>query len=351
MSEAKKRYMNLDGLRVVSCLCIIAMHIRANGDYAISGVLYDDIIGMWVHLVALFLMISGFGMFCGYYDKIRNGEIDFNTFYMKRYAKILPFFATLIVIDLIWFHNLDHLMQGLMEATLVFGLLPNNRPDVIGVSWTLGVIFLFYMLFPFVVFLCWNRKRAVLAFLGAIVISLLFSSFYCSPKYVAQGFTPRHNILYCAPWFIGGGLVYLYREEITGFIRRYRWLVLFCIIGLDVLWHIIPDAHAGIDLSMVKNMLLYLPMLMYAVSVDSVVLGNRVTHALSGISMEMYLAQMMVFRAVEKAGGLYLFGRGWVSFWVAFVLVVAGLMAFIGIWKLLRSACEKMFRAAGRKAG
>ncbi len=99
-------------------------------------------------------MISGFGIFCGYYEKFKNGSIDLNSFYTKRYKKILPFFITLILIDVIMERSLDHVIQGLTEATLVFGLLPNNQPDVIGVCWTLGVIFLFYMLFPFVVYLC-----------------------------------------------------------------------------------------------------------------------------------------------------------------------------------------------------
>lgn len=44
--------------------------------------------------------------------------------------------------------------------TLCQGLLPNMRIEVIGVSWTLAVIFVFYMLFPFFCFLIGNKKRA-----------------------------------------------------------------------------------------------------------------------------------------------------------------------------------------------
>lgn len=42
--------------------------------------------------VYLFFIISGFGMCCGYYEKIKNNEITLNNFYSKRYRKILPFF-------------------------------------------------------------------------------------------------------------------------------------------------------------------------------------------------------------------------------------------------------------------
>ena len=200
----KERYDNLDGLRALSCIAIIAMHIKANTSYEIDSWIYRSVIGAWGHLVALFLMITGFGMFCGYYEKFKSGTVDLNSFYSKRYKKLLPFFITLILIDIVIDRSLAHVIEGITEATLVFGLLPNNQLDVIGVCWTLGVIFLFYMLFPFVVYLCWTKRRAVKTFIVSIAISLFCSLYYFTDKFVVEGFAARHNILYCAPWIIGG---------------------------------------------------------------------------------------------------------------------------------------------------
>lgn len=204
----RERYDNLDGLRTIACLCIIAMHILVNAQYDL-GTVGNAIISSWTHFVPLFLVISGFGMFCGYYEGFRNGTINLNTFYTKRYKKILPFFVTLILIDLTLNRNINNLIEGITEATLVFGLLPNNQPEVIGVCWTLGVIFLFYMLFPFVVYLLWTKRRAWLVFSGSILISLFCSFYYFTDKFVVEGFAVRHNILYCAPYFIGGVLCIL----------------------------------------------------------------------------------------------------------------------------------------------
>ena len=187
----KERYDNLDGLRAISCVCIIAMHIEANADYQIDSWIYKNVIGVWGHLVAFFLMISGFGMFCGYYEKFKSGENNLNSFYSKRYKKILPFFITLILIDIIVQHNTEHIIQGITEATLVFGLLPNNQPEVIGVCWTLGVIFLFYMLFPFAVYLCWDKRRALKTFIYSIVISIFCTIYFFTDKYVIEDFTAR----------------------------------------------------------------------------------------------------------------------------------------------------------------
>ena len=329
----KERYDNLDGLRVLSCIAIIAMHIKANANYQIDGWLFQKVVASWVHLVALFLMISGFGMFCGYYEKFKNGRVDLNSFYTKRYKKILPFFITLILIDIVIDRTLSHLIEGITEATLVFGLLPNNQPNVIGVCWTLGVIFLFYMLFPFIVFLCWDKKRAVMAFIGAIVISLFCSIYYFTSMFSVYGFVPRHTFLYCSPWIIGGGITYLYRNEVKGFVSQHRWLWLAGCVVLDVIWHFVPGEVGGTDIWMLKNLVLYLPWLMYAISVECSFLSNKVMKYLSGISLELYLAQMVIFRAIEKANGLYLFGKGWVSFIFVWIVLLVGLIAFIGMWK------------------
>ena len=131
-NSMKERYDNLDGFRTISCLCIIAMHIRANASYSLPLVL-DSIVASWTQFVPLFLMVSGFGMFCGYYEKFRDGSIDLKSFYSKRYSKLIPFFLVLIIIDIVIDRSISHVIEGIMEATLVFGLLPNNQMEVIGV--------------------------------------------------------------------------------------------------------------------------------------------------------------------------------------------------------------------------
>ena len=326
----RERYDNLEGLRAISCLCIIAMHIKANAEYGLHPA-FAQIIASWTHFVPLFLLISGFGMFCGYYDGFKTGGIDLNTFYTKRYKKLLPFFITLILIDVVMDRSFAHVVEGITEATLVFGLLPNNQPNVIGVSWTLGVIFLFYMMFPFVVYLCWNKRRAWITFGLSLVISLFCSFYYFTDKFVIEGFAARHNFLYCAPFFVGGGTAYLNRDAIKGFVQRYRWVWLTGCVGLTIIWYFVPGDNAGS--MMLKNLVLFLPWLMYAISVDSKILSNKVMKYLSRISLELYLAQMVIFRVIEKAKCLYLFGHGWLSFLVVWIVVIVGLIVFIEVWK------------------
>lgn len=139
------------------------------------------------------------------------------------------------------------------------------------------------------------------------------------------------------------GIAYLYRNEIKGFVQRFRWVWLAGCVGLDVIWHFVPGEIAGTDVWMVKNLALYLPWLMYAISVESKILSNKVMKYLSGISLELYLAQMVIFRIVEKVKCLYLFGKGRISFLAVWIAVVVGLIVFIETWKRVYSLAENRF--------
>ncbi len=347
----RERFDNLDGLRAISCLCIIAMHIRANTEYDISGWMYDTFISSWTLLVFLFLMISGFGMFCGYYERFKDGSIGLNSFYAKRYKKLLPFFGLLILIDIVLERSPDHLIEGITEATLVFGLLPNNELSVIGVGWTLGVIFLFYMLFPFFVFLCWNRKRAWLALVVSVVLNAFCDAYFFTDKFVLPSFAPRHNFLYCAPFFIAGAVIYLYREEIKKIVGRFQWAFLLTAIAVTALYYIALNSKTAQGNAGVWMLLLFSPWLIYAGGAKSRLLNNKVMHYLGGISMELYLAQMVIFRGIEKLKCLYLFGDGWISFLSVWVAVVAGLIVFTEIYKYIRGLILSRFQKAKPDSG
>ena len=108
----------------------------------IDGFVWDKVVPSWTWLVYLFLIISGFGMCCGYYEKIANGTIDIDQFYAKRFKKTVPFFSCLVCFAVIVEHSASGLYEGLMEITMSYGLLPNNELSILGVSWKLGVLFL-----------------------------------------------------------------------------------------------------------------------------------------------------------------------------------------------------------------
>lgn len=66
--------------------------------------------------------------------------------------------------------------ESIADITLVFSLLPNPNISIIGVGWFIGIVFLFYMLFPFFCYTIKNRKSAWLA----MIISIFYNiASYC----------------------------------------------------------------------------------------------------------------------------------------------------------------------------
>lgn len=69
--------------------------------------------------------------------------------------------------------------------------------------------------------------------------------------------------------------------------------------------------------------------LIYAISDQkSRLLENRVTGFFSGISMEIYLSHMVIFRVIERLGWNRFFGNGWLQYVITVILVLAGASVF-----------------------
>lgn len=212
----KERFEGIDGLKAYAILGIALMHVLANGNFKLNGFIFDDLISSFTNLVFLFMMVSGFGMCCGYYQKILDQKISVEEFYKKRYMKIWPYFALLCLLDFVTSPSKESLFEVFANLTLAQGLLPNANISVIGVSWTLAVIFVFYMLFPFFCFLIKNKRRAW----GVALIALIFN-WLCSSYFDAT----RTNIIYDAVYFICGGLIFLYRKELCNFASKNRIVI------------------------------------------------------------------------------------------------------------------------------
>ena len=313
----RKHYDAIDGLRMIACFGIVLMHVRANNAYDISGFVYDKLIASFTNFFFLFMVISAFGMCCGYLDKVLNNQISLETFYFKRYSKILPFFAFLVLIDIIMSPSKASLIEGFADVTLLFGLFPNDI-SVIGVGWFLGLIFAFYLIFPFYCVLIKTKKRAWAAF----IISLLLN--YVGGTYFNIG---RANIIYCLCYLIAGGLIYLYRKELEQFSTKYRWISFGIIIVTVVLYFLI----AGNTITM---RLVSASMLIYALGRNRRgVLSKPFTKFISSISMEIYLSHMVIFRVVERLDINTIIGNGWVQYAFTVVIVLVGTVIFSVIMK------------------
>ncbi len=328
ITQLKKHYDNLDGLRAYSAIGIVILHISANGNFAISGFVYKTLFASFTDLVFLFMTISAFSMCCGYYEKLKNGNFSLSDFYKKRYAKILPFFSFLVLIDLILSHSLQSLYEAFADLTLVFGLLPNPKIEVIGVGWFLGVVFVFYLLFPFFAsFMMKSKLSAWFSFAVCAVFNVLCQLYFFDENHMLSDYGYRTNIIFCSMFFCVGGIIYLYREKLS-LKGAFRIVMLAVCVALTILYYIFFNtAKQGIP-EYFMLLLIFGLWTAYAVGIEkSVILNNPVTKLLSGVSMEIYLCHMAVYRLLEKLDILYIFGYGVPSFIFTFIIVFVGAVA------------------------
>lgn len=361
-----ERYSSLDGLRSFAAIGIAIMHILSNIDVEPDRTtfLYGTVIPSLTNFVYLFFMISAFSMCCGYYEQMKIGQISMNKFYMKRYQRILPYFALLVLIDCLAPHGankhelsimaagsvdtvnpiVSQLYESFADLTLCFNLLPNADIKVIGVGWYLGIVFLFYMLFPFFVFMLDNKHRMWKSLILTFVFCYIAIDYFYTDKFINYEVT-RHNIIYSAPFFVVGGGVYIYRDVITNFVMKWRWLMLgicwFLVFGFWIV------SFSGFGFVVIMSVLCGL-WLCYAIGSEGCLLNNKMTRYMSNISMEVYLCHMMAFRGIEMLHLSRYIQQPDILYWFTCILTLAVAIAFshMAKYKILPLVEPYMFRQA-----
>ena len=323
-----EHYDNLDGLRPYAAIGIVMMHILANGKYNASGFIFENLIPSFTNLTFLFMIVSAFSMCCGYYQRFKNKSIDLEYFYKRRYQKVWPYFATLCTLALIMSFSAKSIYEYLADLTLAFGFIPNNGIEIIGVGWFLGVVFIFYMLFPFFTFLISNKKRAWLSFLICLMLNYL-----CLVHFTDAA--SRSVFIYSAVFFIAGGLVYLYR-------RHFKGRTMAIVSGIFAICALILS-YAGFGLpGDLSWLVIYTSLLVFSISIGkNKVFSNQVTVFLSSISMEIYLSHMVIYRLLEKLHMTKLIGVWITSYFLTVVLVVIGAIIFSLVVKKILSVIEQ----------
>ena len=319
MSTKAERYEGIDGLKAYAIIGIALMHVLANGEYELGGFVFDRMIPAFTNLVFLFMMVSGFGMCCGYYQKIVDRKISMEEFYSKRYIKIWPYFALLCALDFVISPSKNSMYEVFANLTLCQGLLPNANISVIGVSWTLAVIFVFYMLFPFFCFLLENKKKAWIVAVAALIFNFVSSNYFNAE---------RKNIVYDAIYFIAGGLIFLYRKELADFASKHKVIAGAILLVATVAYFVLGS-------STVTMLFFCVAALVYTIGCKVGGMANPVAKFLGGICFEVYLCHMVVYRLLEKLHLVHLFGNVLLAYIFTAVAVVCGSVVF--------SVCAKWF--------
>lgn len=312
----KKHYYGIDWLRAMACIGIVMMHIQTNNSYQLTGFIAERMISSFTDFTFLFMTISAFGMCAGYYEKVQSGKVNWVNFYKKRYLKVLPFFAVVVLIDIVFNHDFTSFIEAIPNLTLTRGFFPNEI-EQIGVAWFLGLVFVFYAIFPLFCAMLNSKKSGWLFFAVSLLLNFVVARFYE---------IERTNIIYSLPFFIAGGLLYLYRDKVK------NWHICLPLVILSIfIYYIIGGVYSCL-LASVAFLLLGI----------SICGGySQIVSFISGISMEIYLSHMVVFRLVEKMGLNRMFGNGWLQYFITVIFVLVGAICFSVVVKKFIDIAEK----------
>ena len=271
------------------------MHVMANIAIKPSdNIVTSAVIPWFTNFTLLFMLVSAFSMCCGYYERVKSGAITPAKFYAKRYHRTWPFFAMMVCISFVMEPSWSTFCQSFADLTMCFNLLPNPEIEVIGVGWFLGTVFTFYILFPFFTFLLDNKRRGWMVLGLSLVFCYIAIVYFGTTELMVKAIDKR-NIIYSAPFFISGGMIYLYRKGIKDFVEKHWLAVLAVCIILNIAKFAFPIEGSFI----LPDLVVFSAWLIYAIGAKDVVLNNRVVKYLSGISMEIYLCHMMFFRVAS----------------------------------------------------
>lgn len=271
------------------------MHVMANIAIKPSdNIVTSAVIPWFTNFTLLFMLVSAFSICCGYYKRVKSGAITPAKFYAKRYHRTWPFFAMMVCISFVMEPSWSTFCQSFADLTMCFNLLPNPEIEVIGVGWFLGTVFTFYILFPFFTFLLDNKRRGWMVLGLSLVFCYIAIVYFGTTELMVKAIDKR-NIIYSAPFFISGGMIYLYRKGIKDFVEKHWLAVLAVCIILNIAKFAFPIEGSFI----LPDLVVFSAWLIYAIGAKDVVLNNRVVKYLSGISMEIYLCHMMFFRVAS----------------------------------------------------
>ena len=130
----------------------------------------------------------------------------------------------------------------------------------------------------------------------------------------------RENILYSAVFFMAGGLIYLYRDEL---------------IVAVVFLAITASAYYFLSQNDLVMAVFSVAIIIFAITTNGKLGENKLLKILSSISFEVYLSHMMIYRVLEKLKINHMFGLNSISYGVTAVLTLAGAIAFSCIAKVV----------------
>lgn len=170
MQVAKPRYENLDYLRGLCALSIMAYHYVG---WTMQGLDISTFLGkLGVYGVSMFYVLSGLTMYLVYFKSFAFDKTFFKDFYIKRVFRIYPLMWFVMILAIVMYGAKHSLMDLVLQFTGLFGIMDWTSSVPVGI-WSIGNELSFYLMLP-VFFYCMKKGNVAL-----IAISVIVFGIYC----------------------------------------------------------------------------------------------------------------------------------------------------------------------------
>ncbi len=153
---------------------LVIFHIRYIPNLEVPHIM-ERIISHLGSGVPFFFAISAFSLMLGY-ETCLDKPGGLAKFFKRRFFRITPLFYFMLLVWLLvnttYLHSQPNWRAILSSMTYTFGLLPGQHEGIVWASWSIGVEWIFYALFPIFILLTSNLRHAVFFFVVSLAISV-----------------------------------------------------------------------------------------------------------------------------------------------------------------------------------
>lgn len=319
-----KQYGRLEGVEVLrgfAATGVIFFHTWSRAILQHQDQLIDRVLSYFAMGVPLFFAISAFSLLYGYHNRIYD-EYSLKRFYIRRFFRIAPLFYVLFLVYVIyaWYGwgRVYTWHEILANLTFTYQMIPSQYQSIVWAGWTIGIEWIFYMMFPLIAMISRSRTLTIALFVAFLIVSINFSPLTAKISAVdpQAGYmnTMKHMV-----YFFLGVVMFRLLPQIEIIRNKYQFISKFDILIVPAVAYFFVKSHLVISKDL-ASVISFAALIVLAVIGYSIIFNNPFTRMLGKLSYSLYLTNPIIIHALEKFGAYQFIVNHVDGFRIAFLL-------------------------------